>query len=276
MVSFPFPRVPLEDEAIDIIGKAQRGLGLGNRGLAEKAGLSDSEVAALQSGNAGGDALSKAARALGLNAAALSAIGRGEWYPNYPDKLDGIAMTNTPFDGMTTNAYVVWSPETRDAVIVDAGTDAAPLLDICFRNELRIRAILLTHTHHDHIAALTRLKDETGAPVFVSERESLSGAEPFSEGKVFQAGDLRLEARLTSGHSPGGTSFVVSGLSIPVAVTGDSIFAGSMGGGMISFSDQKQNIEEKILTLPGETVLFPGHGPPTTVAQEKEHNPFFA
>lgn len=276
MASFPFPRVPLEDEAIDIIGKAQRGLALGNRGLAEKAGLSDDDCEAIQSGRAGGEALRKAADALGLNAAALAAVAQGEWYPNFPDAIDGVAMCNTPFDDMTTNAYVVWSPATRDAFILDTGTDAAALLDVCSRNELRVRAILLTHTHHDHIAVLPQLRKETGAPVFVNEHESVPGTEPFSEGKVFEAGDLRLETRLTSGHSPGGTTFVVSGLSMPIAVTGDSIFAGSMGGGMISFSDQKRNIAEKILTLSDETVLFPGHGPPTTVAQEKKHNPFFA
>lgn len=270
------PRIPLEDEFVDIIGKTQRGLNLGNRALAEKTGLSEDQLNALKNGQVAEDALQKVAAALGLNNEALLAIARGDWYPEFPDSIEGLAMVNTPFDDMTTNAYVVWSPESHDAFILDTGTDAAPLLEVCRKNELKVRAILLTHTHGDHVAELGRLKSETGAPVFVNEHETIAEAEPFSDGKVFEAGRLRLDTRLTSGHSRGGITYVVSGLPLRAAITGDSIFAGSMGGGMVSFEDQKRNIREKILTLPNGTLLFPGHGPPTTVEQEKKHNPFFA
>ncbi len=73
----------------------------------------------------------------------------------------------------------------------------------------------------------------------------------------------------------GGTTYVISGLAAPVAVVGDALFAGSMGGGMISYDDALKNNREKIMTLPDETILCPGHGPMTTVAEEKRHNPFF-
>jgi hydroxyacylglutathione hydrolase len=135
---------------------------------------------------------------------------------------------------------------------------------------------LLTHAHPDHIEDLDRLRKKTGAPVFISERESAPGAQPFAEGKRFQAGKLEIEARLTWGHSPGGTTFVVYGLAHPVAIVGDSLFAGSMGGGNVSYADAVRNNLEKILTLPNETIICPGHGPMTTVGKEKKHNAFFA
>jgi hydroxyacylglutathione hydrolase len=87
---------------------------------------------------------------------------------------------------------------------------------------------------------------------------------------------LEIDTRLTWGHSRGGMTYVVTGLSRPIAIAGDSLFAGSMGGGSVSYGDALQNNLAKILTLPDETIICPGHGPMTTVGEEKAHNPFFA
>jgi hydroxyacylglutathione hydrolase len=87
---------------------------------------------------------------------------------------------------------------------------------------------------------------------------------------------LEIESLSTWGHSPGGMTFVVRGLTKPIAVVGDSLFAGSMGGGNVSYDDAVKNNLEKILTLPNDTIICPGHGPLTTVGDEKLHNPFFA
>ena len=92
----------------------------------------------------------------------------------------------------------------------------------------------------------------------------------------FRLGKIDIEARYTWGHSPGGMTFVCTGLARPVAIVGDSMFAGSMGGGSVSYKDAVQNNFEKILTLADETIICPGHGPMTSVAEEKKHNPFFA
>jgi len=81
---------------------------------------------------------------------------------------------------------------------------------------------------------------------------------------------------LTSGHSPGLTTYYITGLSWPLAVVGDAIFAGSMGGSITAFEEQLKNDREKILPLPRDTVLACGHGPLSTIGQEKQHNPFFA
>jgi len=102
------------------------------------------------------------------------------------------------------------------------------------------------------------------------------GAEAIEEGKRFRFGNLEIDTRLTWGHSRGGMTYVVTGLACPIAIVGDSLFAGSMGGGHVSYNVALQHNIEKILTLPDETIICPGHGPMTTVGEEKAHNPFFA
>ena len=96
------------------------------------------------------------------------------------------------------------------------------------------------------------------------------------EGDQFRLCKLRIEARLTNGHSPGGTSYVIDGLQAPAVIVGDSLFAGSMGGAPNEYQKALRNNTEKILSLPLETLICPGHGPLTTVANERKNNPFFA
>jgi len=185
-------------------------------------------------------------------------------------------MFNTTYHDMTVNAFLVWDPKSREAIAFDTGADCGPTLDRVKKEKLTVKLILLTHAHPDHIADLVRLKRETGAAVYISERETTFGTETISEGHEFNVGSLKAKALLTWGHSPGGMTFFVTGLARPIAVVGDSIFAGSMGGGNISYKEAIKNNVEKILTLPDETIICPGHGPMTTVGEEKAHNPFFA
>ena len=158
----------------------------------------------------------------------------------------------------------------------DTGADCHEMLKHAAVEDLSFRMILLTHAHPDHIADLARLRAGAGAPVYVPENEPVPEAEVIAHGHDFKLGSLSIEARLTSGHSRGGMTYVVSGLARPVAIVGDSLFAGSMGGGAISYQDAVRNNVEKILTLPEETILCPGHGPLTTVGKEKRENAFFA
>jgi glyoxylase-like metal-dependent hydrolase (beta-lactamase superfamily II) len=150
------------------------------------------------------------------------------------------------------------------------------MLQTARKNKVTVKLVLLTHAHPDHIADLARLRNETDAPVFTPEDEPAPGATPFEEGKYWQVGNLHVDTRKTWGHSPGGMTYVVNGLSRKLAIVGDAIFAGSMGGGNVSYRDALQTNIDKILTLPDETVICPGHGPLTTVGEEKQHNPFFA
>jgi len=267
-------RIPLEDNFNDIVGKAVRGLKLTPEQLATQAGVSTAAVGSLLEGQVDEAALRQVAGPLRLGAGALLAMARKSYQPKEV-VLDGLAGFNTPFEDMTVNAYLVWDPKTKEGVAFDTGADAEPLLAFAREKGITIKRRLLTHTHADHIMELDRIKRETSVSAHVCSKEPVAGAAPFEPGEKFSVGALQIETRLTSGHSKGGITFVISGLARPVAVVGDAIFAGSMGGGMVSYDDALENNRRQILTLPEETVLCPGHGPMTTVGEEKQHNPFY-
>jgi glyoxylase-like metal-dependent hydrolase (beta-lactamase superfamily II) len=266
--------IPLEDNIGDIIGKAQQGLRISDTQLAEKARINSANIHKLRGGEFDELTVWRIAPVLNLAARALCDLAGGTWHPEKVE-LDGLAQFTTHYRGMGVNAYLAWDPKSREAVVFDTGADCREMLARIDKEKLTVKLILLTHAHSDHIADLSRLVKETGAPVYLSERESAPIAQPIPEGKAFRVGKLEIESRLTWGHSKGGMTYVVTGLKRPVAVVGDSLFAGSMGGGAVSYEDALKNNLEKILSLPDETILCPGHGPITTVGEEKEHNPFF-
>jgi hydroxyacylglutathione hydrolase len=268
--------IELEDNVGDIVGKAQRGLGISDSELAKKSGVNADAVHNARDGQADEPTLRAIAPTLNLDANALVDLAQGKWKPDALENFEGLAQFNTSYSGMLVNAYLVWDPATKDAAALDTGADSAVMLKLATKENLSIKLILLTHAHPDHVADLPRLREETGAEVFAPEREPVPGAEKIEEGKKFRIGKIDIEARLTWGHSPGGMTFVVNGLARPIAIVGDSLFAGSMGGGTVSYKDAVQNNLEKILTLPDETIICPGHGPMTSVKEEKKHNPFFA
>jgi hydroxyacylglutathione hydrolase len=268
-------RLPIEDNAGDVIGKAMRGLDLGDTALARRASVSPETVQAARK-NRGDDATLRAlAPHLRLGAEALVALAHQAWYPRPVAFADGFAIVTTDYDGMAVNSYLVWDPASRRAAAFDTGFSCAPLLAAAAAQKLKIELILLTHTHDDHIADLSKLRSSTGAAVWASEREPISGGRTFAEGHVFEFDAVKIETLSTWGHSRGGSTFVISGLTHPLAIVGDSLFASSMGGGMVSYEAAYRNNVEKILRLPDATVLACGHGPLTTVGEEKQHNPFF-
>jgi glyoxylase-like metal-dependent hydrolase (beta-lactamase superfamily II) len=267
--------IPLEDNFNDIIGKAQRGLGLSPDELARQAGVSVGALSGVLEGSFDEEITRKVAAPLGLGAEALVESGRKAWYPQGPGEVAGLACFNSPYGDMTVNAYFIWDPKSSNGVCFDTGTDAAALIGFAGERGIRIQMVLLTHTHPDHIAALAELTKQTGAKAFVAKQEAIPGAEPFEAGHDFKLGSLDIGTRLTSGHSRGGITYVVQGLPRRIAVVGDAMFAGSMGGGMVSYQDALRNNCLHILTLPDDTILCAGHGPLTTVGEEKQHNPFF-
>jgi len=265
-------KIPLEDSFQDILGKACRGLGLKDEDLARQTGLPVAGITAVKNGEFDETTVRKIAPALQLGADALVAIGRQQWVPRDPGKMDGLACFNTPFEDMTVNSYVVWDPATQEAAAFDTGADCAGMLAL----PVKIGRIFLTHIHGDHIHDLARLKQATQAPAFVSEREPLQGAQPFRDGRQFQIGKLKVETRRTSGHARGGLTYVITGLAKPLAIVGDALFAGSMGGGLVSYAEALETGRAGLMTLSDETVVCPGHGPLTTIGEERRHNPFFS
>ena len=268
-------KIPLEDNFNDVLGKAQRGLQLSDEQLAKTASVSLKELSQAKAGQFEEGIVRKLAPVLNLGTDALVALGKKTWYPNDPGEVAGLACFTTPYSDITVNSYLVWDPKTDQGVCFDTGADSTEMLKFAADRNIRIQLILLTHTHPDHIADLARLKKTTMAAAFVCKLEAIEGAESFEAGKRFTVGPLQIETRQTSGHSRGGITFVIAGLPRRIAVVGDSMFASSMGGGGVSYEDALRNNREKILTLPEDTILCPGHGPLTTVGEEKVHNPFF-
>ena len=271
-------RLALEDNFNDILGKIRRGIRIQDSQLAKRAGISSEKLVALLRGDASDeDALRALGKAFGLGVEPLVALAKEAWYPEQPAAMAGFAMFTTRYQDMLVNSYLVWDPETREAAAFDTGAECEGMLEFAKKEGLNIAQIFLTHTHPDHIADLAKLAGTTGAEILTEEREPVTlPATTFREGSFFRIGGLSVDALSTCGHSPGQTTFFITGLELPVAVVGDSLFAGSMGGSVDHFAEQLRNTGDKILNLPGETIVAPGHGPLSTVAQERKHNPFFA
>jgi len=271
--------IPLEDTVSDIIGKAQRGLGLSDTDLADRIGIEISELEAVKQVRGVAFAqVDKLARALELGPRSLVAIAEGTYNPTVTPPKTGFFQANTPYGGeIRVNAYLVWDAETGLAAAFDTGADCTPLVEEIKKRNLTLQDVYLTHTHADHVMELDRLIEKAGGSVgvHVNEAEALDNAASFQPGVTFSLGRLHIETRDTSGHSAGGTTYLVHGLDRPLSIVGDALFAGSVGGIKSDYHAALKRIRNKIFSAQDGTVLAPGHGPLTTVIQEKTGNPFF-
>lgn len=267
--------LPLEDAACDVLRKAMWGLGIGRDKLAAQAGVSLDAVQAALDGVVDDAVLSVVAPVLNLDSAAFLQLAHGRYQPRI-DAPEGLLAFSSPYKDFHVNAYVVWDAQTRRAAAFDTGTDADLLLSALAQRGLSLEAIFITHTHGDHVATYQALQRATGAQVWAPAQELLPGASPVKPGDHLAVGGLRVEAHQTTGHTVGGTTYVVHGLAVPVAAVGDAIFAGSMGGGLVSHREALRHNRALLEALPAETILAPGHGPLTTVGLERQHNPFLA
>ena len=195
---------------------------------------------------------------------------------------------------LMANCIIVGCKETKKAVVIDPGDDVDRILVELSEEQLTVSKILNTHGHFDHVGGNQRLKDTTGAPICIHsddapmlEHVSSSAAafgmrvnnspkadEILKDGDIIKFGNLALTVLHTPGHSPGGVAFYAPG----VVFVGDTLFAGSIGrtdfpGG--SYDQLIASVRNKLFTLDDKTIVYSGHGPETTIGEEKRSNPFF-
>jgi len=187
-------------------------------------------------------------------------------------KLPAMILERSMNDQFLSNTYLLAAGDGGEALFIDAGGPMQPLFDAVDAHGLTPTVVLLTHHHHDHICELDAIKQRwPDVAVYADPREDIAGTEPFAEGTY--AG-LDVRALHTPGHTAGMLSFVIG----DDVFTGDTLFKNCVGGvrapGHTTFEDLRESIMGKLLELPADTTIRPGHTDPTTVADELEHNPF--
>jgi glyoxylase-like metal-dependent hydrolase (beta-lactamase superfamily II) len=265
----------LEDNHEDIIAKAMRGKSMGKSMLADAIGVGKTDIENVLSGEVLEGIIAKIGPHLNLDTEKLLIAANKHWSPRTAETI-GVMKFESDFGEMSVNSYVVFDQDSKKAWIFDTGTDCNSLISFIEEDGLKVDSILLTHTHRDHIYCLEQLKSHfLGVDIFVHKSEQLTGTIPIEENFKLRMGAIQLNALHTFGHSVGGVTYLIDGLPCPVAIVGDAIFAGSMGGGMVSYKDALRNNREKIMSLVDPTVICPGHGPMSTIGEEKKFNPFF-
>jgi glyoxylase-like metal-dependent hydrolase (beta-lactamase superfamily II) len=195
-----------------------------------------------------------------------------------------------------SNCFIVGSEKTKEGMVIDPGADAPNILNTVHNLGLSIVLIVATHNHIDHVGALRSVKDATGAKYAVHEADA-NEAKPavfgrmmglmlgsslrappkpdrlLKDGDIIEIGDLKFKVLYTPGHTPGGISLLSDG----VVFSGDTLFNFGIGRADLTGGDYGKlmdSIMTKLMVLPDSTIVYPGHGPETTIGAEKKWNPF--
>jgi len=200
-----------------------------------------------------------------------------------------------PVGLLACNCSVIGDETSREAIVIDPGDDISEIVAILNRHALKVKMIVITHAHIDHIGGASKLRALTGAPVYMHEDDSVLAANlemqaswlgmetpdnpgidtPAREGDVLRAGAIEAHVLHTPGHTPGSLS-----LFLPLEkklIAGDTLFRGSVGRTDLPGGDPRliaDSIRSKLYSLPEDTVVIPGHGDETSIGREKRSNPF--
>ena len=200
-----------------------------------------------------------------------------------------------PVGPLQCNCSIIGDEISREAMVIDPGDDIEDILAVIAEHKLQVKQIVITHAHIDHVGGAMKLRAQTGAPILLNQNDyallkmldvqaSWLGMKPpgkveieagLAQDETLQAGSLRASVLHTPGHTEGSVCLYFAAEKLLIA--GDTLFARSIGrtdlpGG--SFEKIIRSIHDKVLTLPEETVVIPGHGPATTIGEEREGNPF--
>lgn len=272
---------PLEDDARDILAKAAFGRGLAPAIIAERSGVPQTTVMAAMGKNAypaladiPDEHWRAIALALGLGPEALLAIARGRYRPAVV-LPEGLVCISTRQRQLEVNAWILANPSSGEAILVDTGADARPLLGHLAARRWKARLLLLTHDHPDHVAALPDLLAAfPDLQVYSPPLDFVPGTKLLPESGKISSPIGEISCLPTPGHTDGGTTYHVRLDRESIAFVGDALFAGSIGGPRHSYTEALRSLRESVLSLPPQTILCPGHGPVTTIALEAAHNPF--
>lgn len=266
--------ISLEDNFLDVIQKAQKGLRMTDEVLFKQLGCSLQELDQLSDSSEKKQKVSSLAQALGLRVEPLVHLALRK--PRPLGLLPAnVLMFQTPFGEGTVNSYLLVDKVNQSAVAFDTGTDATELLKIVETRNLTLRYLFLTHGDGDHVLEMDRIIEKTGAEAWIGEGEPDLGASVLKAGDFFDLNTFSIQARSTRGHTPGGITYVTQGTIPQIAFVGDALYASSMGGVRGDYPTALKTNREAIFSLPEDALLFPGHGPSTTVGLEKKYNPFY-
>ncbi len=274
----------LEDEFADIIKKARAGQAMGLYQVATASGLAAPVLRELETGQRPPTRAEvfALADAFHLDGAKLAAIACDGWEPAPPAShlSEHVLTIHGDIGGYAVKGYLLYDPATRDAVMIDTGYNPESMLKNIAQQGLQLRAVCLTHGHADHADGMDEILARHQVPVYIGEgdwgllkwKPPAASRKYVGDGETISVGEKEVRFLKTPGHTPGGVCYLTN----DCCFVGDTLFAGSIGRANPSslYATHLESVRRRLLPLPDDLTLFPGHGPSTTVSEEKAHNPF--
>ncbi|MDR4494261.1 MAG: MBL fold metallo-hydrolase [Nitrospirales bacterium] len=280
----------LEDEFCDIIKKARFGQAKGLAEMVDLSGIPQSDLEELEKGHRPPTKaeLHSLSQALHLRFHALLSVSLEGWVPQpqpaWTTENHLVLTVKGDIGGYEVKGYLLCDPNTKQALMIDTGYNAPAMLSAIHDHGLTLVGVCLTHGHTDHAGGLDQILAAHPVPVYLGngDFDLLPWKPPAASLKIptdhhmIAAGELTVECLSTPGHTPGGYCFLTSRKGQGLCFVGDTLFAGSVGRSNPAslYDTHLHSVRQTVLKLPNETVLFPGHGPATSVEEEHKHNPF--